>query len=832
MNKNLHILIIEDIAEDSELMERGLCKEKITFTSKRVGTKEAFIKELKDFVPDIVLIDYKLPQFDGITALRLMKKHAPSIPAIIVTGQLSDEQAVECIKAGAVDYILKDRLARLGSAVKEALEKKKIREEREEIEKELRETTRLNQLFLDSLPHPAMLIQRNRTIIATNRVAKKLGAKVGGCCWRDFAHSDYIPDDIKRSINENRKNIHPIVTKCTFCRMDEAFLKNKPINDPEINAHGKFWDTWWIPIGNDLFLEYFIDITERKQAEERVKHLNLVLRSIRGINQLITREKDREHILQGACDILIGNRGYYSAWIALIDESGELMMSAEAGLGGDFSPLIEKLKRGDLTECGRRAVSQQGVVVIKNPHATCTDCPLSEKCREKAAMTIRLEYGGKVYGMLSVSIPVNLTDSEEEKSLFEEVAGDIASSLHNIELEDEQNRMAKMLIQSEKMASIGTLAAGVAHEINNPVGFINSNLETLNKYLKNLSTYVQEVNKEIGKLKGMDEGAVGILYKRLETLRENLKVDFLLKDAQCAIQESIEGIERVGKIVGDLKDFSRMDKYESKPADINEILEKSLNLIWNELKYKAKVIKNLGDLPLVYCDIQRISQVFVNILLNAVQAIEKQGTITIKTFQADSSVAIQISDSGEGIPEKNKEKIFDAFFTTKSAGKGTGLGLSIVYRIIKDHNGTITLKSSEGMGTTFTITLPTQKAVKVEHKKILIVDDEEMDRESLTKMIMTSFPFATIQEAADGFKAAVSLDEFQPDIVLLDIRMPGIDGIEVCRRVKKKYESGEMKVIIMSGFLDDALRESALAAGADAVLEKPITGKALEPFMK
>jgi len=822
MNKNLRILILEDVLEDAELMERELRKKKLTFTSKRVETKETFIKELKDFEPDIILIDYRLPQFDGITALSLVKKHAPSVPSIIVTGVLSDAKAANCMKAGAVDYILKDRLARLGSVVKEVLEKKRVIEEKEEMEKELRETARLNKLFLDSLPHPAMLIRRDRTIIAANRVAKKLGAKIGGYCWRDFAHSDYIPDDLKRSINEDKRNITPIVTKCTFCKMDEAFLKNKPINDPEINAHGKIWDTWWIPIDNDLFLEYFIDITERKQAEEKVEHLNLVLRSIRGVNQLITREKDRERLLQGACDILIGNSGYYSAWIALIDESGELMMTAEAGLGGDFSPMIEKLKSGDLTECGRMAVLQQGVVVVKNPYATCTGCPLSEKYNEKATMTIRLEHGGKVYGMLSVSIPVNLTDSEEEKSILEEVAGDIAFFLHNMEIKDEQKRMEQMLIQSEKMASIGTLAAGVAHEINNPVGYIYSNLRTMEKYSKKLMDYDVKLKRIAESYEEKETADIKTLLEEINSLKKDYNIGYILGDLKAAVEESVEGAEKIRRIVNDLKDFSRVDKPEIKPANINDGIEKTLNIIWNELKYKAEVIKEFGDIPEIECDIQRLEQVFMNILLNAAQAIEKQGIIRIKTCIADSSVVIQISDTGKGIPKKDIEKIFDAFYTTKELGKGTGLGLSISYKIIKEHNGIIGVESEVGKGTTFTIKLPVKKHEEVKEHKILIVDDDKSYRELLKRMIVKYDPSISIKEAKNGFESADLLNIFEPDLVLMDIDVSGMDGFEACRKIRSYERMKKTKVVVMTGLDREGLREKSFEAGASDFLEKPI----------
>jgi PAS domain S-box-containing protein len=190
------------------------------------------------------------------------------------------------------------------------------------------------------------------------------------------------------------------------------------------------------------FVEIAQEITERKRSEEKIEHLNLVLSAIRNVNQLITRERDRNRLLQGACETLIETRGYHSAWIALLDESEGPVATAEAGLGKDFLPLGERLKRGELPDCGRRALRQSGGVVTEDPSTTCAACPLSSMYDGRGAVTIRLEHGGKVYGLLSVSIPRDLAADKEEQGLFEEVAGDIAFALHNIELEKEAERRA------------------------------------------------------------------------------------------------------------------------------------------------------------------------------------------------------------------------------------------------------------------------------------------------------------------------------------------------------------------------------------------------------
>ena len=187
----------------------------------------------------------------------------------------------------------------------------------------------------------------------------------------------------------------------------------------------------------------------KKDAEKR-ERLNLVLHTIRSVNQLLVKEKDRTKLLRGVCNILIENRDYFNAWIALLDKTGALVATAEACLGEEFMQMAEQLKCGELTQCVQKSLIQSGVVLTKDPLSTCKDCPLSEKYAGKNAMTARLEHGGKVYGLLTVSIAAELTDDEEERRLFHEIAQDIASGLHRVDLEEEQRRTEEALRESEE----------------------------------------------------------------------------------------------------------------------------------------------------------------------------------------------------------------------------------------------------------------------------------------------------------------------------------------------------------------------------------------------
>jgi len=202
--------------------------------------------------------------------------------------------------------------------------------------------------------------------------------------------------------------------------------------------------------GYERVLVVVRDITERKHLVEQMAHLNLVLRAIRNVNQLITKEKDRDKLLQGACDNLIEARGYHNAWVALLDESGRLVTTAEAGLGEAFELMVKRLEQGELTGCAQKALTQSGVIVIDDPAATCTDCPLVDQYDGRSVKTIRLEHGNRVYGLLSVTVSADLAVDEEEKSLFSEVAGDLAFALHAIELDEKRKRAEDALRESEE----------------------------------------------------------------------------------------------------------------------------------------------------------------------------------------------------------------------------------------------------------------------------------------------------------------------------------------------------------------------------------------------
>jgi len=259
------------------------------------------------------------------------------------------------------------------------------------------------------------------------------------------------------------------------------------------------------------------------------------------------------------------------------------------------------------------------------------------------------------------------------------------------------------LLQSEKLASIGQLAAGVAHEINNPVGYINSNVGTLKNYIDDLFKVLDAYEQ----LEGLIE--VKSKLDNVNSIKKDVELDYLRQDIIDLIAESQEGVTRVKQIVQDLKDFSHVDEAEWQWVDLHKGIDSTLNVAHNEIKYKAEVVKEYGSIPQIECLPSQLNQVFMNLVVNATHAIEERGIITIRSGQVDDRVWISVSDTGKGIPDDVKKRIFEPFFTTKPVGKGTGLGLSLSFGIIEKHGGEVVVDSEVGVGTTFKIILPIEQ---------------------------------------------------------------------------------------------------------------------------
>lgn len=277
-------------------------------------------------------------------------------------------------------------------------------------------------------------------------------------------------------------------------------------------------------------------------------------------------------------------------------------------------------------------------------------------------------------------------------------------ALYHKQMEQEQlieklEKANAQLLQSEKLAAIGQLAAGVAHEINNPIGYVFSNLKTLAGYVHDLLRIIDTI----------DEAAS---LEDLRQLKRQLEYDYIRNDVEALIGESEDGIDRVKKIITSLKDFSHTDDEAFRLADLHRGLESTLNVVNNELKYKAEVIKEYGELPEIECIPSQINQVMMNLLVNAAHAIDQFGRITLRSGHHGDWIWLEVEDSGRGIDPQLLNRIYEPFFTTKPVGQGTGLGLSLSYNIVRKHSGRIEVFSEPGQGARFRVWLPVHQSLQ------------------------------------------------------------------------------------------------------------------------
>jgi two-component system, NtrC family, sensor kinase len=366
-------------------------------------------------------------------------------------------------------------------------------------------------------------------------------------------------------------------------------------------------------------------------------------------------------------------------------------------------------------------VAREGKPLLIDGALDAAKFPGIQRRREQAApgsaLCWPLKLQGRVIGALSVNRPEDRPPfSENDRDQGTALLNLASLALENIQLRlEQQGRILELqstnrklaeaqeqLLQAEKMASIGQLAAGVAHEINNPLGYVSANIGALERYFNELLTLVDACEP-------LDPGSDPASFPAFRELREKLDLPHLRGDVGDLLAESREGLERVRKIVLDLNIFAQVDRAGWQQADLLQGLESTLNILWNELKCKADLVKEYAEMPLVECVPSDINQVFMNLLLNAAQAVEDGGNIILRTGWEGERVWVEVEDTGKGITPENLKRVFDPFFTTRPVGMGTGLGLSLSYGIVKRHHGMIEVRSTPGAGTVFRVWLPVRQ---------------------------------------------------------------------------------------------------------------------------
>ncbi len=452
----------------------------------------------------------------------------------------------------------------------------------------------------------------------------------------------------------------------------------------------------------DCFVAVFDNITDRKRAEKELNDRMRLATLSSEVGVALTTGDNLPDILQRCADAMVKHLDAAFARIWTLNETeNTLELQASSGMythinGPNGCIPVGQFKIGLIAQDKRPHLTN---AVVDDPQIRDQEWAIREGMVAFAGHPLIV--ADKLVGVMGMFSRKPL----EEITLhaLSAISGQIALGIARMWDSEALLKGQAQIIHQEKLASIGQLSAGVAHEINNPIGFISSNLGSLSKYVDKYDQFISLMDGAV------QQGCTDEAREAIATGRRRLKIEYISKDIRQLLEDSIEGTERVKKIVRDLKTFSHSGGAEMVAANINDCLESTINIVWNEIKYVATLKREFGDIPPVCCNPQQLNQVFLNLLVNASHAIEKQGEITVKTWAADNSIHVSISDTGCGIPPADLKRIFDAFYTTKEVGKGTGLGLSISAEIIKKHNGEITVQSEMGKGTTFTVRIPLLK---------------------------------------------------------------------------------------------------------------------------
>ena len=726
-NGKLNILMLEDIPIDAELIERELQNASILYNSRRVASKSKFLKELEISSPDLVLADYSLPQFSGLEALKIVREGKKRIPFILVTGMKNEEIAVECLKEGADDYILKSSLRRLPGAIQNALEKQRAEMENERLEEELRRSQKQMFTIFESITDAFFSVNKSWDVMYLNprsdaflvKMNKRREDLWGKYWWNEFpAPSDSVA----------YKALHHAMEAHEFAEFEE---------------YNSALDSWLqvraYPAEDGLAI-YMQDISERKRAEEKIR--------------------EQANLLDIAQDAIIVRD--LNDNIIYWNNSAERIYGwkREEAITKNASQLL-----GTETDSIKRALK-----VVENKGSWFGELHQVTKMQKSVIVeskwSVVLDEHGKPKSILTIN-----TDITDKK---------------NIE---------QQFLRAQRLESVGTLASGLLHDLNNVLTPI----------------------------------ILAVPFMR----------DKLTDEASQDILRTLESSAKRGEgVVRQLMSFVRGVKGDHVILQLKLIVWELLHFISETFPPNVKVVKHCPKgVWFVLGDSTQLYQVLMNLSINARDAMPNGGTLTIDLQNISLSeqearlhlgaipgmyVVLSVKDTGGGISPEIINRIFDPFFTTKEPGKGTGLGLSSSLSIVKSHGGFMDVRSEVGKGTEFKVFLPAkEEKVKSEtsqdckvtmgHGETILVVDDEKTLQDLLRPTLEKQNFKVLS-AFDGIEAIAVYEENQNkiDIVLLDMLMPKLSGLSTIPKLRQI--NPQIKIICMTGSMLDNLGSEMNAA--------------------
>ncbi|MBN2008059.1 PAS domain S-box protein [candidate division KSB1 bacterium] len=678
-NQSLHILHIEDDKFQHAYIKSMLMRGHIAVDSLYwAQTLKSGHDILKNHPIDVVLLDLMLPDSREMDTFLSIRTSASNLPVIIMSGLSDARLAQEAVKHGAQDFLVKGKVDEytLIRSIQYAIERKKS-------EVTLNESQKRYQTLFESSTD-AIFIATETTIFDCNHASVfmfKVNSKL------DLI--DINPTELSPELQPNGENSAEAVKRKTM----------------EAIVHGSCYFEWLFKRFDDT--TFFADVVLTAFTFDDTQLLQARIHDITTRKKALQALEESEARLKSLFNTI---------------QTGIVIIDSESFIVESLNPVASQLIGKNQTEIIGQVCHD---IICSGIESECPSSgPNISFYNVESVLSAK---NGKIIPILKSSVPIEIDgklkilltflDISEIKAAqdavknkerqLQEVNTQLTATLQQLK------QTQASLIQNEKLASIGQLAAGVAHELNNPLGFVTNNFTALKNYAKVISQYLASVQNFFDQCSHGTSEISSDIIKEMQVLRKQKKIDFIFNDMNDLLDESTTGFERIISIVQGLRDFSRVDNDGNRENhDLNKALQDTLMVARNEIKYVADVSTEFGDIPSVMCNGGEINQVILNILVNAAQAISEQkrqepGHIQIKTYLDPPFVVIEIRDDGPGIPDKIRHKIFDPFFTTKEVGKGTGLGLNISYDIVVNrHQGELNVESTPGVGTTFIIKLP------------------------------------------------------------------------------------------------------------------------------
>jgi PAS domain S-box-containing protein len=749
MQKPIRILHLEDNPVDAELIHAKLESEKISCDIVRVKDREDFESTIVQGVFDLILSDYSVPRYNGFAALKYARQKYPDLPFILVSGTLGEEQAVDSLKSGATDYIVKQRLERLGPAVNRAMIEVQERKEHERIERQLRLEAEASEIRFRTLVEQALVgiyvVQDDRFIYANPSMGKILRYTVEEIISRPL-HDFIFPEDRPMVLENIRKRIEGIVSETHYTL--RMLRRNQSV--AFVEARGGRIDDF---NGRPAIIGTLLDITERIKAEEKLR--------------------EQAALLDKAQDAICLND--MSQQILYWNKSAERLYgwTAEEAIGKNANDL---LFQGDL------AAPMEAIVNLIRHGEWKGELDQITKSRQKLVIESRWT--------------LMRDDQGKPKSIL----------VINTDITEKKQTEAKLL-RTQRMESIGALAGGIAHDLNNSLAPI---LMAADMIRDDLPT--EESRKLLDTMKNSAQ-------RGADMVRQILSFSRGLTGEHAAVQ--------LKHLVADMEKFAK------------STFPRSIQV---ETQITGSLLPVLGDAT-------QIHQVLMNLCINARDAMPDGGRLLIHASNIELNrahskkqvdgphIVLAVTDSGHGMPSEIMDKIFEPFFTTKAVGKGTGLGLSTVVEIVKSHRGFIDVSSQPGKGTTFQVFLPaiadSQPVEAPAHaappggtgQLILLVDDETAILE-MTKLMLEAHNYHVLT-AKDGIEAIdlFSKQFAEIDVVVTDMMMPTMNGPELIKNLRK-IDAG-VRIIGVSGLGSEAALGKAGKAAVRAFLKKPFSVESL-----